>query len=68
MDVRCDVDCHAGDGRGEMEPVGVFLACGAEPIVPPVPGVNLPHVFTAQDTIRRGLTFPGKRIAVVGTG
>ena len=67
VDVRCGVDCTP-EMAAELEPVGVFLACGAEPIVPPVPGVNLPHVFTAQDTIRRGLTFPGKRIAIVGTG
>ena len=52
----------------KIHPVGVFLACGANPIIPPVPGVDLPHVVTAQDAIRQNMRFPGKKIAIVGTG
>lgn len=67
VEVRCGVDATP-DVVAETNPTGVFLACGAEPIIPPVPGVGLPNVVTAQDAIRKGMRFPGKKIAVVGTG
>ena len=65
--VRCGVEATP-ELVAELNPKGVFLACGAKPIVPPVPGVRRPNVVTAQDAIKNNMRFPGKRIAIVGTG
>lgn len=65
--VRCGVEADP-DIVEEIHPAGVFLASGAKPVIPPVPGVNLPHVVTAQEVIRKGMTFEGKKIAIVGSG
>ncbi len=38
------------DGAERDEPYDrLILSQGAQPIVPPIPGVNLPHVFTLRD-------------------
>lgn len=65
--VRCGIEATP-EIVAELNPTGVFLASGANPVVPKVPGVNLPHVVTAQDVIRNHMTFPDKRIAIVGSG
>lgn len=52
----------------ELQPVGVFLASGGQPIVPNIPGATLPNVYTAQHVIRENLAFPGKKAVVVGGG
>jgi 2,4-dienoyl-CoA reductase-like NADH-dependent reductase (Old Yellow Enzyme family)/thioredoxin reductase len=51
-----------------LNPLAVFLACGGNPIIPRIPGVNLGHVYTAQQVLREGLAFPGKNVVVVGSG
>lgn len=50
-----------------LNPCGVFVACGAEPLIPPIPGVELEHVCTAQDVLL-GRTKPTGTVAVVGSG
>lgn len=52
----------------ELDPVGVFLACGANPIVPKLPGVDLPNVYTAQQVVREKITFPNRDVVIIGTG
>lgn len=47
--------------------VGVFLATGAIPVVPPIEGVDQPQVFLAEQVIRDHLTLPGN-VAVIGSG
>ena len=47
------------------KPDAVIVAVGAEPIVPPVDGVDGENVCLAQD-IDRGLFKPGKRVVIVG--
>jgi len=51
----------------EINPIGVFLSSGAAPIVPKLPGVNLPNVYTAESIIRNNIELPGS-VAVIGTG
>ena len=48
-------------------PDAVIVAVGAEPFIPPVPGVKLPNVFAAQDVIGHEEVLKG-RVAVVGGG
>jgi len=50
-----------------LDPCGVFVACGAEPLVPPIPGIDGENVFTAEDVLL-GRTSPKNRIAVIGSG
>lgn len=50
-----------------LNPCGVFVACGAEPLVPPIPGVELEQVCTAQDVLL-GKIKPTGTVAIVGSG
>ena len=50
-----------------LDPVGVIVACGASPVVPPLPGVELPHVCLAEDVIL-GRVAPAGNVAVIGSG
>jgi 2,4-dienoyl-CoA reductase (NADPH2) len=45
----------------------LILATGGEPVVPPLPGVDLPHVVQAWD-ILAGNRQAGRRVAVLGGG
>lgn len=45
----------------------VLVATGAEPLVPPIPGIGGPNVIDAQEILYgRVAVAPGERIAVVG--
>ncbi|MCR4443318.1 MAG: NAD(P)/FAD-dependent oxidoreductase [Peptococcaceae bacterium] len=45
----------------------IIIATGAVPLIPAIPGVDLPHVTTAAEIL--GLRInPGKRVVVVGGG
>ncbi len=50
-----------------LEPCGVFVACGAQPWRPPVPGTGAAHVCTAEDVLM-GRADPSGQVAVIGTG
>jgi 2,4-dienoyl-CoA reductase (NADPH2) len=49
------------------QPGAVILASGAVPIIPQIPGVNLPHVVQAWDVLE-GKVRTGKRVAIIGGG
>ncbi len=51
----------------KLKPDVVILATGAEPIVPSIPGVDLPNVFQAWDVLA-GRGVAGKNVVVVGGG
>lgn len=51
----------------EINPEGVIVACGARPIVPPLPGIDGPQVVTAEDVLT-GKADPAGKIAVIGSG
>lgn len=50
-----------------LNPVGLIVACGAEPVVPPLPGIDLPHVCTAESVLL-GQSVPSGKVAVIGSG
>ena len=51
----------------ELDPCGVFVACGAEPLVPPIPGINEDSVCTAEEVLLGREKLQG-RVVVVGSG
>ncbi|MFP4572120.1 MAG: FAD-dependent oxidoreductase [Desulfobacterales bacterium] len=48
-------------------PDHVVLATGAEPMTPPIPGVEMAHVVQAWDVLA-GKVYTGKRVVVLGGG
>ncbi len=48
-------------------PDEVILATGAEPIVPPISGLKLPHVVQAWDVLQDKI-YTGKNVVVIGGG
>lgn len=60
----CEVDEALIDRE---KPEVVIAATGARPVVPPIPGAELPHVVQAWDVLA-GRVATGRRVAVVGGG
>lgn len=51
----------------DVAPDAVIVAVGAEPKVPAIPGIDLPHVVFAHDVLE-GKVSVGPRVVVVGGG
>ncbi|MEX1378079.1 MAG: FAD-dependent oxidoreductase [Eubacteriales bacterium] len=51
----------------KFNPEVLFIAIGSEEIVPPIPGIDLPHVVSAKDAELHPEKL-GKRVAIVGGG
>ncbi len=49
------------------KPEAVILATGARPMLPPVPGVELPHVVQAWDALEDRVAV-GDRVVIIGGG
>ena len=56
-----------GDLIKKENPDTVILATGATPLVPPIPGIDLPHVVESWDVLQDKV-FTGKKIAIIGGG
>lgn len=50
-----------------ISPCGVFVACGARPFIPPVPGIDAAHVVTAEDVLLGRAEVKGDCV-IVGSG
>ena len=66
VEVRLGVEATAEMVK-EISPVGVIVACGARPMVPPLPGVDGKQVCLAEDVIL-GKAAPSGKVAVIGSG
>ncbi len=51
----------------ELKPDAVVLAAGGRPTVPPIPGVDLPHVVQTWDVLK-GEARPRGEVVVIGGG
>lgn len=50
-----------------LQPHAVVIACGAEPLLPQIPGIDSAHVMTAESVLM-GVTHPTGSVAVIGSG
>jgi pyruvate/2-oxoglutarate dehydrogenase complex dihydrolipoamide dehydrogenase (E3) component len=50
-----------------LNPYGVFVACGASPIIPPIPGIDGNQVAAAEDVLLGRATVKGDCV-VIGSG
>jgi len=50
-----------------LSPCGVFIACGARPVVPPIPGIDGKNVVLAEDVLLGRVTVEGECV-IVGSG
>ena len=48
-------------------PDALIIATGGQPIAPPIPGADLPHVFQAWDVLT-GRAITGRRVVIIGGG
>ena len=48
-------------------PDAVIIATGAKPIIPEIPGIDLPHVVESWDVLLNKV-FTGKKVAIIGGG
>ncbi len=66
------VQIHTGVevGAAEVErqqPDVVIIAVGADPLIPPIPGIHGPQVIDAQEILLGRVSIaPGRRVAVIG--
>jgi 2,4-dienoyl-CoA reductase-like NADH-dependent reductase (Old Yellow Enzyme family)/thioredoxin reductase len=51
----------------EVKPDAVIIANGATPLIPPIAGINKPHVVLAEDVLT-GKKSVGKKVIVLGGG
>jgi len=66
VEIRCGVEATP-ELVAQLSPVGVMVACGARPMVPPLPGIDSAHVCLAEDVIL-GKVSPSGNVAVIGSG
>ncbi len=67
-DIRIETGTEVSeDILKEEKPDRVILATGAIPVMPPIPGSDLPHVIQAWDVLS-GRVFTGKNVVIIGGG
>jgi 2,4-dienoyl-CoA reductase (NADPH2) len=57
----------SADTLAAAAPDVVIVATGAQPLTPPIPGVDAPHVVQAWDVLS-GKAHTGRRVVVIGGG
>ena len=67
VDVRLNTEATPELVAG-LAPDAVLAAVGADPVIPPIPGVDGPNVITAEQCYEMGLEDLGQRIAILGGG
>lgn len=69
LGVEVKLNCEATvETIQALAPEGVLLACGATPVVPPLPGLDGANVTTAEQLLRKGTEAITGNIAVIGSG
>lgn len=66
VEIQCGVNVDEAF-LNELKPDIIIAATGSTPSIPPIPGIDSPNVFAADD-ILSGMEPDGVRIAVLGAG
>jgi 2,4-dienoyl-CoA reductase-like NADH-dependent reductase (Old Yellow Enzyme family)/NADPH-dependent glutamate synthase beta subunit-like oxidoreductase len=66
VDMRLGVEVSVDEILAE-KPDEVIIATGAEPVRPPIPGLDHPMVVFAEDVLARRV-IPGKNVVIIGGG
>ena len=48
-------------------PDALIVACGAEPAIPPIPGIDKPHVHQITELFKRNVAL-GEKVVIIGGG
>ena len=66
VEIHTGVDV-TGDTVREVRPDVVLVAVGADPLIPPIPGIEGPNVLDAQEILYDRIDVaPGEHVAIVG--
>jgi len=60
--------CPTTDEIKKLNPYSVFVATGAQSVIPNIPGTKSENVFTATEILEKNPDISGKKIVVVGSG
>lgn len=66
VEIRLETPVDEALIRAEA-PDAIIVACGAEPIMPPIPGIDLPHVHHVTELYREGAEV-GENVVIIGGG
>jgi len=66
VDIRLNTRATVDEVR-KLNPTAVFLACGADPVVPKLPGIDSKKVVMAADVLQEKVKVSGK-VVVIGGG
>ncbi|NLW79199.1 MAG: FAD-dependent oxidoreductase [Ruminococcaceae bacterium] len=70
-DLGIDLRTGQAAGADAVKALGadaVLVACGSQPIVPSIPGVGGPNVYSVEQVLSGAFKPAGKTVAVVGSG
>ena len=65
--VKFDIEATA-ESVLALNPYAIFVATGADPIVPPVQGINDARVYTVNEVLADGFKLAHKNVTVIGGG
>ncbi|HPC86227.1 MAG TPA: NAD(P)/FAD-dependent oxidoreductase [Smithellaceae bacterium] len=66
-EIRCHVEAAPASVKA-LDPYAVIVATGAKAVIPPVKGVELPHVCTVTEILNGSVRLQNRRVAVIGSG
>ena len=66
LELRLNTEVNEDLIRAEQPDV-IIVACGAEPIIPPIPGLDRPMVHHVTDLYKKNLSV-GKKVVIIGGG
>lgn len=68
VDIRLNTEATVEKIK-ELNPVGVFAACGSNPIIPrTIEGINGANVYTVPEILSGKVKLENKRVAIIGSG
>lgn len=67
VEVRLNTEATV-ENVSALDPYGIIVAAGGQPVVPRLPGINLPHVHTAESVLAGAVDLSGKSVAIIGGG